>query len=334
VSVRTVTVADTRYLLREEGSGDGVPVLLLHGVPETSSVWRDIAPRLATGRRVLAPDLPGLGGSSYAGPYDVPSLVGQLAALIASEVGGPVDVVGHDWGGSLALGLAGARPDLVRRLCIANAPYREVPLLRAIHIPIFTIPVLPDLAFRLSGRRLVDAMLKAAWKAPVPLDAERRSEYEAAYSEPAQVTAMLGYYRAAARPRIAAALKRSRVPGPPRVSAEKMLVLWGALDPVLPISTGESVVRDLGPDCVMVTVPGAGHFVIEEATEVVADVLVDFLADAGAPRPAAKKVTAVKKAPAKKAAVKKAPAKKAPAKKAAKAPANKAAEVPPSPGSP
>jgi pimeloyl-ACP methyl ester carboxylesterase len=326
-----VTVADTRFLLREEGVGDGVPVLLLHGVPETSSVWRDVAPRLATGRRVLAPDLPGLGGSSYTGPYDVPSLVGQLAALIASEVGGPVDVVGHDWGGSLALGLAGARPDLVRRLCVANAPYREVPLLRAIHIPIFTIPVLPDLAFRLSGRRLVDAMLKAAWKAPEPLDAERRSEYEAAYSEPAQVTAMLGYYRAAARPRIAAALKRTRVPGAPRVSAEKMLVLWGALDPVLPISTGESVVRDLGPDCVMVTVPGAGHFVIEEATQVVGDVLVDFLAD-GAP---AKKVTAVKKAPAKQAPAKKAPAKQGAAKKAPakKASATNPAEVPPSPGS-
>ena len=329
MSVRTVTVADTRYLLREEGSGDGVPVLLLHGVPETSSVWRDIAPRLATGRRVLAPDLPGLGGSAYTGPYDVPSLVGQLAALIASEVGGPVDVVGHDWGGSLALGLAGARPDLVRRLCIANAPYREVPLLRAVHIPLFTLPVLPDLAFRLSGRRLVDAMLKLAWRAPEPLDAERRAEYEAAYSEPAQITAMLGYYRAATRPRIAAALKRTRVPGAPRVSAEKMLVLWGALDPVLPVSTGESVVRDLGPDCVMVTVPGAGHFVIEEATPVVGDVLVDFLAD-GTPTATApaKKVTAVKKAPAKKAPAKKPAAKKVPAKKAA------ATEVPPSPGSP
>jgi pimeloyl-ACP methyl ester carboxylesterase len=333
VSVRTVTVADTRYLLREEGSGDGVPVLLLHGVPETSSIWRDIAPRLATDRRVLAPDLPGLGGSSYAGPYDVPSLVDQLAALIASEVGGPVDVVGHDWGGSLALALAGARPDLVRRLCVANAPYRKVPWLRAVHIPLFSIPVLPDLAFRLSGRRLVDAMVKLAWKSPVPLDAERRSEYEAAYSEPTQVTAMLGYYRAAARPRIAAALKRSQVAGQPRVSAEKMLVLWGALDPVLPISTGESVVRDLGPDCVMVTVPGAGHFVIEEATDVVGDVLVDFLADEVPVKPA-KKVTAVKKAPANKA-----PAKKAPAKKkavATKAPASPAptAEVPPSPGSP
>jgi haloacetate dehalogenase len=141
-------------------------------------------------------------------------------------------------------------------------------------------------------------MLRIGWKAPAPLDAERRSEYEAAYTDPARVSAMLGYYRAATRPKVAAALKRERPTGVPRVAAEKMLVLWGALDPVLPVSTGESVVRDLGPDCVMVTVPGAGHFVVEEATQVVGDVLVEFLADEAAPAPRKRKAPA-KRAPRK-----------------------------------
>ena len=328
MTVRTVTVADTKFLLREEGSGSGTSVLLLHGVPETSSAWRDVAPALATGRRVLAPDLPGLGGSSYAGPFDVPSLVRQLAALIEAEAKGAVDVVGHDWGGSLALALAGERPELVRRLCVANAPYRHVPVHRMPHIPLFSLPAVPELLFRLGGRRVVDTMLTLGWKSSTPLDQERRAEYEAAYTDPEKVDAMLAYYRAAARPRVKALLTRTPLEGPPRVKVEKSLVLWGALDPALPIGTGESVVRDLGADCVMVTVPGAGHFVIEEATAVVIDVLRDFLADDG---PATK-------APAKKAAAKKAPAKKAPAKKAAakKAPASQdtnAPEAPPSPGS-
>jgi pimeloyl-ACP methyl ester carboxylesterase len=338
MTVRTVTAADTRFLLREEGSGSGTPVLLLHGVPETSSVWRDVAPKLASGRRVLAPDLPGLGGSSYGGPFDVPSLVTQLAALIESEAAGAVDVVGHDWGGSLALGLAGHRPDLVRRLCIANAPYRHVPLHRAVHIPLFALPAVPELIFRLGGRRVVDTMLALAWKSSTPLDEERRAEYEAAYSDPEKVTAMLGYYRAAARPRVKALLTRTSLDGAPRVKVEKSLVLWGALDPVLPIGTGESVVRDLGADCVMVTVPGAGHFVIEEATAVVVDVLLDFLRDDSAPAkkaPAAKKASAAKKAPAaRKAPAKKAPAKKVPAKKSAQPTTSTTApEAPPSPGS-
>jgi hypothetical protein len=125
-------------------------------------------------------------------------------------------------------------------------------------------------------------MLGLGWRATTPLDPEIQAEYEAAYSHPETVRAMLGYYRAAARPRVAALLGGRKPAGPPRVHADRMLVLWGARDPVLPISVGESVVRDLGPECVMVTVPGAGHFVIEEAPDVVADVLVDFLGDAPA----------------------------------------------------
>jgi len=280
VSVRNVPVADTNFLLRSYGEGPGTPVLLLHGVPETSSCWRDVAPALAVGRRVLAPDLPGLGGSVFTGPYDVATLVAQVAALIQAEVtGGQVDVVGHDWGGVLALALAGDRPDLVRRLVIANAPGRHLNLLRAAHVPFFSLPVAPGLLFRAAGRSVVQAMLALAWKSPTPLDAETRAEYTAAYSDPERVHAMLGYYRAATRPQLRQRLHLARAPGHCRVRAERILVLWGARDPVLPVSCGESLVRDLGPTCAMVTVPAAGHFVIEEAPEVVTRVLLEVLDD-------------------------------------------------------
>ncbi len=291
--VRTVRAGQTSFLLRswDDAPAGTTPLLLLHGVPETASCWREVAPALARGRRVLAPDLPGLGGSGYTGPFDVASIVGQLVALLDGEVpGGRVDVVGHDWGGSIALGLAGARPDLVRRLVVANAPFREVPLLRAPHLPFFALPLAPELLFRLAGRRLVDLAFAAAWRAESTLDPESRAEYVAAYTERENVSAMLGYYRAAARPRLLQALTRRGGPGLPRVAVEKALVLWGAADPVLPVGIGEGIVRDLGADCVMVTVPGAGHFVVEEASEVVLQVLADFLADEatpGAPVPAA-----------------------------------------------
>lgn len=307
---RTVTVADTRFLVREH-EGSGRPVLLLHGVPETSSMWSELAPRIAaTGRRVLAPDLPGLGGSAYTGPYDPASVVAQLAALVTAETSGPIDVVGHDWGGSLALGLAGAHPELVRRLAVLNAPYREVPLLRAAHIPLLALPVLPELAFRAGGRRIVDAMLSIGWKAGHQLDPDRRAEYHAAYTDPARVSAMLGYYRGAARPRLRAMLPGQPAPaGPPRVTAERTLVVWGSADPVLPVSVAEGIARDLGPECVVVTIPGAGHFVVEEAPEVVASTLLDFLGDPaggpaaeGAPTPAPKASTSTRapRAPRKK----------------------------------
>ena len=161
------------------------------------------------------------------------------------------------------------------------------------------------------------------------MDPEALAEYRAAYSRPAVYSAALGYYRAAARPRIAALLRRGEAL-PPRAAldVEGELVLWGAQDPVLPVSTGEGVVRDLGADCVMVTVPGAGHFVVEEAPDVVADVLLDFLADeetpappvpAAPPAPPAEEhqvVEAPAGAPVRTPA-RKAPAKRAPAKKKA-----------------
>ncbi len=277
--VRTVVAADTVFLLRAAGGGDGVPVLLLHGVPETSSCWRDVAPVLASGRRVLAPDLPGLGGSTFTGPYDVTALVAQVAALLDGEGIDRVDAVGADWGGVLALGLAGLRPDLVRRLVVVNAPYRTgPPVHRAVHVPLFALPVLPELAFRLAGRRLVHGLLRAGWRSDRPLPPERRAEYEAAYSGTDRVRAVLGYYRAAVRPRSGALRPGSALVGQlPPVDVERALVLWGARDPVLPVGTAEDVVRQLGPGTRLTTLPGVGHFAVEEAPEAVADVLADFL---------------------------------------------------------
>lgn len=279
MTVRNVPVAETRFLVRDRGEGGDHPVVLLHGVPETSSAWNHVAPALAEDRRVLCPDLPGLGGSAYSGPFDVPSVVGQLMALLDQELPGRrIDLVGHDWGGSLALAMVGAHPERFRSLVVANAPYRKVPVVRAAHIPFFALPVAPELVFRFGGPHVVHAMFRAAWKSERRLDPEVMAEYTAAYTDPGKVKAMLGYYRAVARPRAAAVVTRRTDPKPPRVHADRMLVLWGAADPVLPVWVGESVTKDLGASCSMVTVPKAGHFVVEEAPEVCLEAIRELLA--------------------------------------------------------
>lgn len=258
------------------------PALLLHGVPQTGVAWRELAPELARDRIVIVPDLPGLGGSERRGPYDVSTVAAHLAELVLHEVDGPVDVVGHDWGGSLALALAGSRPDLVRRLVVANAPYRRLDLTRAWHVPLFTLPALPEGLFAAGGRWLLGAMFDYAWASSRPLDPAVREHYLDAYAGRAAIGAMLGYYRAATRPRLARAALRTlgvdRGPVPvPRAAPEAALVLWGARDPVLPLAVGESVVTDLGPATEMLTVPGAGHFVVEEAPEVAVPAVGEFL---------------------------------------------------------
>lgn len=274
------------------------PVLLLHGVPETAHMWRQLLPDLAQERIVLAPDLKGLGESEARGPYDVPTLAGELAALTDAEVEGPVDVIGHDWGGALAVAMATRNPELVRRLAVLSAPYRHVDYLRAWHMLLFSVPSLPDALLRLGGGRAVELMLHGAWRSDPPPDPEVVDHYAAAYAAPERIEAMLAYYRATTRPRLLRAVRRlaqpvlpnrgkaerdgesgedESDPPEPRPPEQPTLVVWGARDPVLPLPVGEAAVRDLGPRTEMITVPDAGHFVVEEAPLTVLPAVRGFL---------------------------------------------------------
>jgi len=269
-----VAVEGVRLALHRAGPADGgaTPALLLHGIPQTALAWRALGPELARDRAVLAPDLKGLGASEIQAPYDVATLTAELAALVLHEVDGPVDVVGHDWGGVLAIALAAGRPELVRRLVVLSAPYRRVDLLHAPSVAVFALPVLPELVLRIAGRWAALAMLRLGWRAEARPDPAAWQAYATAYADPARTRAMLGCYRAAGRPRW------GRASQPPAVAAERKLVIWGAVDPVLPVGRiGTAVSADLGPDTTMVTVPSVGHWPHEEAPEVVVPAIADFL---------------------------------------------------------
>jgi pimeloyl-ACP methyl ester carboxylesterase len=100
--------------------GEGPPVVLLHGFPDTGRVWRHQVAALADrGHRVVVPDQRGYGRSGK--PDDVQAyrmlhLVRDVEAILDHLDAGPADVVGHDWGASVAWALAAYRPERVGRL--------------------------------------------------------------------------------------------------------------------------------------------------------------------------------------------------------------------------
>ena len=128
------------------------------------------------------------------GSRAVPASNGPWGARPGARVPGPpAEGSGDDGGGSPARALAGARPDGVGRLVVANAPYRSVNLLRAIHLPLFALPAVPELVFRLGGAQVVDLMFSIGWKARgVTLDAAAPGECIAAYARQEHVADMPG----------------------------------------------------------------------------------------------------------------------------------------------
>ncbi len=103
-------------------AGEGFPIVLLHGWPQTWYEWRHIVPVLARQYRVIAPDLRGLGDSSRpADGYDKKTVGNDIWRLVHDHLGiEAFHLVGHDWGGPTAYAIAAAHPDAVRKLAILD----------------------------------------------------------------------------------------------------------------------------------------------------------------------------------------------------------------------
>ncbi|MBM3490879.1 MAG: alpha/beta fold hydrolase [Alphaproteobacteria bacterium] len=99
-------------------AGQGDPVLLLHGWPQTWYEWRQVIALLASRHRLIAPDMRGLGDSSRpAAGYDKATVASDLERLMREVLNIPrYHLVGHDWGGPVAYALAVRAPGAVRTL--------------------------------------------------------------------------------------------------------------------------------------------------------------------------------------------------------------------------
>jgi pimeloyl-ACP methyl ester carboxylesterase len=102
--------------------GTGPALVLIHGYPENSYAWHEVAPALAGSHTVIIPDFRGAGASSRPDSgYTTRQLADDIWQLVQSLRLGPVDIAGHDWGGSIAYAYAAAHPGDVRRMANLEA---------------------------------------------------------------------------------------------------------------------------------------------------------------------------------------------------------------------
>ena len=203
---------------RDEGPLDGTPAVLLHGFPERSTTWREVAPILhRAGLRTFAPDQRGYSPGARPGrrrDYRMGHLVGDVVALI-ERIGSPVHLVGHDWGAAVGWVVAAQRPDLLHSWTAVSVPHPMAFLraeltsrqgLRSWYIGLFQVPRLAELTAARSGGWF-DRSLRTGGMTPAEVD-----RFHTEIVEYGALPHALGWYRAMplADPRRTAA--RVRVP--------------------------------------------------------------------------------------------------------------------------
>jgi pimeloyl-ACP methyl ester carboxylesterase len=123
MKTRKMTVSRGVFNIRYGGDEDGVPVLMLHGWPESSYCWEGVAAHLNPSLRIIAPDLRGLGESERTldtKAYQKVELAKDMAEIINALQIDTFLLVGHDWGGVVAQELAFLLPKRVKQLILMN----------------------------------------------------------------------------------------------------------------------------------------------------------------------------------------------------------------------
>jgi haloalkane dehalogenase len=252
--------------------GDGEPILLLHGEPTWSYLWRRIVPQLP-GRKV-APDLIGFGRSDK--PEDVDWYtyerhVDSVVRLVAHLDLRGITLVVHDWGGPIGLRFAVEHPDRVARLAILNTAVGGG---RA--------PSEAWLAFRRmvreAGPSLDVGRLVAAGTSRGLAD-DVRAAYDDCFPTPESKAGALAFPELVpAEPDHPNTEPMNRVASALRSWEKPAAVIWGADDRVLPLSVADRLVAAIPGAYGPIAVSGASHFLQEDQPDEVAAAIRELLA--------------------------------------------------------
>jgi pimeloyl-ACP methyl ester carboxylesterase len=277
---RCIPLKAGRVAYYEEGAGE--PVVLLHGCPFSSYIWRNIIPRLSSSFRCLAPDLLGLGDTETL-PNAEWSLAAQTEMVIEFlDVLGLncVNIVGHDHGGAVAQIIAADYPERINRLVLANVEAfdnwpsaDEKPFILATQLPVLGRIVLWLWSFRPLARLMLST--GSAVYNKETLTTELVSGF---------VHANLGdsHRRAKTQRFLAGQLNKQNnhrtleiVEGLHRFNRPTM-ILWGEADPHFGPEWAERLQREIPGVRWLEIVPATGHLAMEEQPEKFASLLLSF----------------------------------------------------------
>ncbi|WP_137172654.1 alpha/beta fold hydrolase [Massilia sp. HP4] len=260
-------------------AGEGAPVVLLHGFPDTHAIWRRQIPALAAaGFRVIAPDLRGYGKTDMpgeAGAYAIDFLADDVLRLMDALGIEQATVVGHDWGALIGWHLAMHAPQRVSRYAALSVGHPKAiakaglgQKLRFWYMGVFVTPV------------LAETLLKAGnWAALRSMNRSREQQqlWIDALAPQGRLTAALNYYRANLKASSTRRWKPVDVP---------VLGVWSEHDPAL----GERQMLETREQCragfQYARIDGVGHWLQLSGAEKLNTLLIEFATTTAAVTPA------------------------------------------------
>ena len=281
------SVAGFRQHYVDEGVGR--PVLLLHGQPTWGYIWRRFIPALAATHRVIVPDHMGFGKSAtppereYTLRVHVENLTGLIEALDLRDI----TLVMQDWGGPIGAGYAVRHPDRVHSLVLMNtvcgygtAGRRDLP--NPLETPWFrwvrdglptgrTEAVLSQL-----GSTILSVMQIIGLQRLDRVDPTFIRAYGAAFPTPADCKGAIEFPLDLALGRIRDFVREGAA-GVPALRSKPAIMIEGMLDRAIPPALALADFAGLWPNAPVIQVPGAGHYIQEDAPEIVIPAMQTFM---------------------------------------------------------
>jgi pimeloyl-ACP methyl ester carboxylesterase len=280
-TARMVDAGTTRLYCVE--AGQGAPVVLVGGWPQSLWCWRHVLPVLARTHRVIALDPPGLGDSGKPAPaYDMESVAANVHAALDTLGVGAHDFIGFDIGMWIGYPFAAQRPERVRTLTLVDAripglvpwaPMNPASAVMSWHFAFNALPELPELLIEGREREFLAWLFRSRTPTPGVFDDAALDEYARVYRGKAAIASALGYYRAIEETSRQMAARRDG----PKLAMPILAVAAG-------LGVGATMTAALAPigtDVRGLVIDGCGHYVPEERPDALLGAWAGF---AGPPR--------------------------------------------------